>query len=73
MNQEQILHLIVHVLHALGRAAKSTAIAEYAKSSSFVQHAVSHSFNVDEFADVHTLSSRITSTINSHINNSTAS
>ena len=72
MNQEQILHLIVHVLYALGRTAKSTAIAEYAKSSSFVLHAVSHSFNVDAFADVHALSSKITSTINSHVKNSSA-
>jgi hypothetical protein len=66
MNQEQILQLIVHVLHAMGASSKSTAIAEYAMSPSFTRHAIGHSFDLHAFSDVHALSSKITSTISSH-------
>jgi phosphoribosyl-dephospho-CoA transferase len=66
MNQEQILQLIVHVLHAMGASSKSTAIAEYAMSHSFTRHAIGHSFDLHAFSDVHVLSSKITSTISSH-------
>jgi hypothetical protein len=73
MNQEdETLQLIVHVLHAMGAAVKSTAIAEHAMSPSFARHAIGHSFDNHEFLEVHALSSKITSTISSHKRVSTA-